>query len=418
MKPLNLEAATIAAVAAAAAVDVKAASAAVDAHDIAPEDFVSHDFGRIWGVVRGMVSAGNAPDLYAVERMLPDIKRPVLVEALLATELTPPEGRLATMADAARRRRIVKALDRVRAMAQDTSTALAATVGEAQRALEAVQAPESSSRTAEGDVVALIDHLEQVAAGKVEPVLPTGIPKLDEFVGGLQKTLTILGSLPGVGKSALLASILRNLGSRGVKVGLFSLEDERSWVVKRITANVCDIPLFVLQTKPLSPGQKSRLEAGASTVFDIMRNFVIDDRPAVTCADIIAGARQMIVRHGVRAIVVDHLGEIRLARSDRHDLDISDVLQQLRALAKMYGVPVVVACHLKRREGGEQDPKLSDFAFSAGVERMARVALALTRSGDSQLRVHVLKQTNGQSGVCLDLDFHPLAGMVHNGGAA
>ena len=124
----------------------------------------------------------------------------------------------------------------------------------------------------------------------------------------------------------------------------------------------------------------------------------------------------MIVRHGCKALIVDHLGEIRLERSDRHDLDIADALQQLRALAKIYGVPVVVACHLKRRDGGTEDPKLSDFAFSAGVERMARVALALTRgAGEDQLRVHVLKQTSGQSGVAVDLNFHSMAGMVHNG---
>ncbi len=417
MKP-TLEVATIATVATAAAIDLAATQAAVDAHDIDPSDFVSPDAGRIWGVVKSLMAAGKVPELFAVEKLLPDVKRPVLVEALLASSVSPPAEKLAVLADTVQRRRIGKALSRVQSMAQDTTTNLAAVVGEAQKALESVQARQTTSTTAEGDVLALIDHLEAVAAGRIEPVIPTGIPKLDEFIGGLQKTLTVIGSLPGVGKSALLASILRNLGSRGVKVGLFSLEDERSWVAKRITADACEIPLFVLQTKPLSAGQKSRLESGSNGVYEIMRNFVIDDRPALTTSDVVAGARQMIVRHGCRAIIVDHLGEIRLSRSDRHDLDISDVLQQLRALAKIYGVPVVVACHLKRRDGGAEDPKLSDFAFSAGVERMARIALALTRNGDDMLRVHVLKQTNGQSGVCLDLEFHKLAGMVHNGGVA
>ncbi len=412
----TLEVATIATVATAAGIDLKAARAAVDEHDIDPADFVSPEAGRIWGAVKALMAADKVPELFAVEKLLPGIKRPALVEALLAADVRPPGEQLGILADTVQRRRIGKALSRVQTMAQDTSTNLAAVVAEAQKALEVVQCREVTSKTAEGDVLALIDHLEAVARGDVEPVIPTGIPKLDEFIGGLQKTLTIIGSLPGVGKSALLASILRNLGSRGVKVGLFSLEDERSWVAKRITADACEIPLFVLQTKPLSAGQKERLENGSRGVYEIMRSFIIDDRPALTTADIVAGARQMIVRHNCRAIVVDHLGEIRLSRSDRHDLDIADVLQQLRALAKIYGVPVVVACHLKRREGGTEDPKLSDFAFSAGVERMARVALALTRgASDEQLRVHVLKQTSGQSGVCVDLEFHKLAGMVHNG---
>lgn len=412
----TLEVSAIADVATAAGIDLKSAQSAVDAVDIDPSDFVDPAAGRIWGVVKALLAAGKVPELFAVEKLLPDIKRPVLVDALLAASVTPPGEKLAVLADTVQRRRIIKALTRVQGMARDTTINLDVVVGEAQKALELVQDRQTTSTTAEGDVLALIEHLEAVAAGTVEPVIPTGIPKLDEFIGGLQKTLTVIGSLPGVGKSALLASVLRNLGARGVRTGLFSLEDSRDWVAKRITADACGIPLFVLQTKPLSRGQKERLEEGSTGVYEIMRSLVIDDRPALTTSDIIAGARQMIVRHGCKVIIVDHLGEIRLARSDRHDLDISDVLQQLRALAKIYGVPVVVACHLKRREGGDRDPKLSDFAFSSGVERMARVGIALTRgASEEQLRVHILKQTSGQSGVCLDLEFHKLAGMVHNG---
>lgn len=412
----SLEISTIATVASAAGLDLEATRTAVDAFDIGASDFEAPHAGRIWGVVRAMLAAGKVPDLFAVEKQLPDVKRAWLVDALIAANLRPPAEQLAVLADTVQRRRIVKALKSVQAMAQDTTTGLAAVVSEAQKALESVQARDIGTATAEGDVLALCDHLEAVARGEVTQVVPTGIPKLDEFIGGLQKTLTVIGSLPGVGKSALLASILRNLGARGVRVGLFSLEDERSWVVKRIVADSCGIPLFVLQTKPLSTGQRQRLDEGANGVFEIMKSIVIDDRPALTTSDVVAGARQMIVRHGCKALIVDHLGEIRLERSDRHDLDIADALQQLRALAKIYGVPVVVACHLKRRDGGTEDPKLSDFAFSAGVERMARVALALTRgAGEDQLRVHVLKQTSGQSGVAVDLNFHSMAGMVHNG---
>lgn len=412
----SLEISTIATVATAAGIDLEGTRSAVDAFDIGPSDFEAPHAGRIWGVVRSMLAAGKVPDLYSVEKQLPGVGRAALVDAMIATNLRPPAEQLAVLADTVQRRRIVKALRSVQVMAQDTTTGLASVVAEAQKALESVQARDIGTATAEGDVLALCDHLEAVARGDVQQVVPTGIPKLDEFIGGLQKTLTVIGSLPGVGKSALLASILRNLGSRGVKVGLFSLEDERSWVVKRIVADSCGIPLFVLQTKPLSVGQRQRLDEGANGVFEIMKSVVIDDRPALSTADVVAGARQMIVRHGCKALIVDHLGEIRLTRSDRHDLDIADALQHLRALAKIYGVPVVVACHLKRRDGGNEDPKLSDFAFSAGVERMARVALALTRgAGDDQLRVHILKQTSGQSGVAVDLNFHSMAGMVHNG---
>ena len=122
----------------------------------------------------------------------------------------------------------------------------------------------------------------------------------------------------------------------------------------------------------------------------------------------------MITRDGVKAIVVDHLGEVRMARTERHDLDITECLQQLRALAKTYGVPVVVACHIRRRDGLLQQhaPVLTDFANSSGIERMARVAIALSRPDEETLAVHVLKQTQGPSGITVALKFLAPSGTV------
>ncbi len=413
----SFEASVVAVVATGAAIDMQATQSACAAHDVEPGDFESPSIGSVWAVVRSMVAKGEVPDVFNIERRLPHIERAALVEMLMTQEMAPPQERLALMADVGQRRRITKALMRVVDMAKNTALELSSTVAEAQKALQSVQCREVMARTSEGDMLALIDHLEAVAKGLVLPVLPTGIHALDALIGGLQKTLTIIGAGPGVGKSALIASIVRNLGLNGTQVGLFSLEDERSWIAKRLAADACGIPLFVLQTKPLTNGQRLRLEEGSSRVYDLLRNVCIDDRPALSTADVVSAARQMIVRDNCKAVIVDHLGEIRLDRSDRHDLDISDVLQQLRALAKVYQVPVVVACHLKQAVGHGDEPKLNDFAFSAAVSRMARVAIGLSRPGGSEdiIRATVLKQTNGQSNVFADLNFSKLAGVIANG---
>jgi replicative DNA helicase len=277
-----------------------------------------------------------------------------------------------------------------------------------------------TSATLDGAVLSLLDTLQEIQSGARAPVLASGIEALDAAVGGLQPTLTIIGSLPGVGKSALLVAILRNLAARGVRVGVFSLEDERDAIVQRLTAEGADVPLFVLRNRPLGKQQMHRAGETVERLYSQLRNVVVDDRPAMTAADVVASARDMITRHGCKALLVDHLGEIRLSRSERHDLDIADCLQQLRALAKTYRIPVVVACHLRRREGltKKDEPRLTDFAFSAAIERMARVALGLSRPDDATLRVHVLKQTNGVAGVAVDLSFTGPAGVVANWASA
>lgn len=415
--PLTAEQAAIASFANLAQIDHPQALGLLDSIGVTATDFRDQALAKIWAVVESMVRDGRAPDFYAVKDKAPGVSRDLLSAVLLeSSDVAPPAERLRVVRTNGQRRRIIHALDSVRAVALDTSRPLTEAVAEAQRALEGIHQPETESVTLDAECIALCDQLDEIAAGKREAVMATGIEAIDAVIGGLQRTLTIIGALPGVGKSALLAAMLRNLSAGGRRVGFFSLEDERGWIVRRLVAEAADIPLFVLQNRPLGSHQRDRAWAAIEKMHGQLRTVVVDDRPALTTADVVASARNMLTRHKVEALLVDHLGEIRLTRSDRHDLDIADCLQQLRALAKTYRVPVVVACHLRRREGltVKDDPRLTDFAFSAAVERMARVALGLSKPTEDTLRVHVLKQTNGVSGVCVDLGFSGPAGVVAN----
>ncbi len=270
----------------------------------------------------------------------------------------------------------------------------------------------------DASLFSFLDALDQVQNGRKESVLATGIDALDFLVGGLQRTLTILGALPGVGKSALIAAIVRNLIARNVRVGLLSLEDEGEWVARRLLSEAALVPLFVLGKKPLGPHQMQRVGEASSNLHDHLKNLVCDDTSGMGVPEVLATARRMIAM-GCKAILVDHLGEIRLDRTERHDLDIAHALQELRGLAKTYGVPVVVACHLRRREGltPMDPPRLTDFAFSAAIERMARVALGLYRVKGNNghpdaMGVALLKQTEGPSGFVFDLDVNAMSGTV------
>ena len=413
---VELEVGAVAALAQAAALDLSQAQGLLDASGVQAQDFAEREVAAIWGVVDAMIRDGRTPEFFAVEAKLPKANRKLLERILLQETRGSAKERLRVVRDSGQRRRAARALETVRALVLDTSRPLTEASAEAHKALESIRQTDTTAATLDAEVLAFCDHLDEVAQGRREPVLPTGIEALDAVIGGLQPTLTIIGALPGVGKSGLLAAIVRNLAGRGERVGFFSLEDERGWLVRRLAAEASGVPLFVLQNKPLTKAQQERVATATEKLYRDMAHVVVDDRSGLTTADIVASARDMIVRHRVRALLVDHLGEIRLQRSDRHDLDIADALSQLRALAKTYRVPVVVACHLRRREGLSitDEPRLTDFAFSAAVERMARVGLALSKPNEDTLKVHVLKQTNGRAHVAVDLAFTGPAGVVAN----
>lgn len=421
MKPAELEFQTLKAIGASLVADPSLAAQQLAECGLSSTDFEHPECSRLFAALSILAREQRPLDVVALTKSLGSaVRREAVVAVATSSDFGVLGERARVLRNSVARRRLVSGLEAALRIARDDSAALEQAAAEGQKALESARTAQSAGRKASADLSGLVDRLEQVQLGTHEPVLATGIHQLDETIGGLKKTLTVVGALPGVGKSALLASIVRNLSRRQVKCGVFSLEDEGEWISRRIMSESAAVPLFVLGNKSLHAGQMQRIMDAAPDIHGDLEHVILDDRPGLTTHDIVQSAREMVVTHGARAIFVDHLGEIRLGREhgDRHDLAIGQALQELRTLSKMHKVPVVVFCHVRRRDGlnVSDEPKLTDFAFSASVERMARVALGLSRpDGEETLRVSVMKQTEGKAMVAVDLEFRGPAGLVGNG---
>lgn len=383
--------------------------ATLDATRASAEDCETPEARAIWMLAEKSVRDGIEISPEALAERLP--AQAAEIEAI-ADEMVTGMGTqiLTVFHDKGVRRRYLDSLRTIARIIQDPASSSSAAVAEAQKLLTSWQDETSAIQMMDSSVFALVDEVEAVQCGKVPPVLQSGIEAWDAVMGGLQPTLTMVGAPPGVGKSSLVAGMLRMIALRGVKVGLISLEDERGWLTRRLVSHYCQIPVFVLANQRLYQAQKDRLDQHASEAFDVLANVACDDRSGLTVDDVVASARRMISM-GCKAIFVDHLGEISIARTNRHDLDIADVLRELRVIAKVARVPVIVLAHMKRSDRKDGEPLLSDFAFSAGVERMARVAVGLWRDGDA-LMCSVLKQTQGKSGVAFELNVNKSAAIV------
>lgn len=326
------------------------------------------------------------------------------------------------------RRHMVTIASTLVALASDKSVPAAQALDECQKSLAAMTLGKRETRTALTMLTECVDEMEAVWEGRKEGTLKTGLESLDLVIGGLQPTLIVIGGLPGAGKSALLASIVSNLAAAGHKVGVFSLEDEGKWLTWRFLARDSRVSQFVLRNRKLFPGQSERVAKAFDQLKTYAGNVVVDDRSGLTPDEVVQESRNMIVNHGVKAIFVDHAGELRFrgGHGERHDLELADALSTLRGIAKAHSVPIIVFAHLKRRPGLEpgDEPKLNDFADASAFERKSRIALGLSRKPDSNvLAVTLLKQTNGApmfkgsgGGMTntIRLEFEGLAAMVRD----
>lgn len=340
----------------------------------------------------------------------------VLMDPTADSSSVLPHARV--LRDLSLRRGVLAHLAELRTQLQDGKVAPLEAAAQVAGKLASIAATESRIGTLRDAAAELVDHLDKVNSGAEEAILPTGIRVLDAVIGGLQPTLTLVGALPGVGKSALLATLAQSLARRGKRVGLVSLEDSASWLAWRLLSDESKVDQFVLRHKKLTTGAYQQTVDGFGRMHLYAdRVFLVDGADnGMNIDQVVSSCNALVVLHRCEAIVVDHLGEIAGNGDEaRYDLEVSRHLSKLRGVANRFGVPMVVAAHLRRREGlGPGDvPRLSDFANSSGAERKARVALGLSREPDSDtMHIHVLKNTNGRAGISVQAKFHGAAAML------
>ena len=113
-----------------------------------------------------------------------------------------------------------------------------------------------------------------------------------------------------------------------------------------------------------------------------------------------AFARRWVRQHGMKVLFVDY---IQLVKPDRREatreLEVSGMSASFKAIAKDFGITVVLLAQLNR-EGEGNKPKLSQLRESGGLEQDADIVALLHRSDrdDPALQVITAKHRNGPTG--------------------
>lgn len=206
--------------------------------------------------------------------------------------------------------------------------------------------------------------------------VPSGFTQFDRQTGGFKKgELIIIAARPGIGKTALALQIAKNASELNYPVGIFSSEMSKTDISYRYLSGV-------------SGYSNSELKSGRCDIDKVVDTseallnlpIYIDDTSAITLLEIRAKSRKMILRYGIKMIIVDYLQLMKSTGQTKLE-EVSKLSAGLKSIAKDMNLPVIVLSQLNRRAEDRQDrrPHLPDLRDSGTIEQDADIVMMLWR---------------------------------------
>ncbi|MEC4114551.1 replicative DNA helicase [Myroides pelagicus] len=243
-----------------------------------------------------------------------------------------------------------------------------------------------SSETAQSLVAQAKKRIEEISTKEGLSGLPTGFHLLDELTSGWQPSdLIIIAARPGMGKTAFVLSMARNIAiESGAGVAFFSLEMSSVQLITRLISSETGLNSEKLRTGKLETHEWEQLNV---KVKDLERApLYIDDTPSLSIFDLRAKARRLASQHNIKLIIIDYLQLMTAGGNQKgggnREQEISTISRNLKALAKELDIPVIALSQLSRAvetRGTSKRPLLSDLRESGAIEQDADIVSFIYR---------------------------------------
>jgi replicative DNA helicase len=230
------------------------------------------------------------------------------------------------------------------------------------------------------------------SAGSTLAGLSTGLPSLDQILGGISSTdFVILAGRPGMGKSALAMNMAVHLACRGqvgadgltrpVPVHFFSQEMSGCQLAMRELARSVGLSGSQLRRGVFTDGDMRSMLAARDTYKDAP--ILIDETGGLSLSALASKARRAKRRHGTGLIIVDYLQLMGSGkrRFENRVQEITEITIGLKSLAKELEAPVLALSQLSRacEQRADKRPMLSDLRDSGSIEQDADAVIFVYR---------------------------------------
>ena len=210
-------------------------------------------------------------------------------------------------------------------------------------------------------------------------LIKTCFQGLNNLIVGLkQSRLYVFGARPGVGKTVVGLQLAWEI-AREQDVLFFSLEMDKTDLLKRVVAGELDIDLTLLEKGELT---KDQHRAVGELISSVHNRLIVADKGGQTVAQLRSYLIAVKAKRNVEVVVVDYLQLIAAANPKASAYEkVSQISIDLKNMAKEFNVAVIALAQLNRRVDNKPDdkPNASDLRDSGQIEQDADVIVMLSR---------------------------------------
>lgn len=258
----------------------------------------------------------------------------------------------------------------------------------------------------------VIDVIQKILNKEIELTgLQSGFTTIDRVTGGFKnQELIIIAGRPGMGKTALAIQIAKNIAEFNKPVGMFSCEMSDEAIARRFLSNVSG------KTNVELLNAKCDINQLLKTSEQLLKlGIYIDDTSNITLMELRTKTRKLILRYGIKALIIDYL-QLMKGEGQSREQEVSSISRGLKAIAKDFEIPVIALSQINRESEKSKDKRaqLSDLRESGAIEQDADMVFLLYRpayykidfvtsnnseiSTDSLMIVDIAKNRNGATG--------------------
>lgn len=204
-----------------------------------------------------------------------------------------------------------------------------------------------------------------------------------------------------MGKTTLGLQIAEHVASKGVNVGIISLEMSDYQVIQKILARKTRINSYKMRMSTLEQDDLNKIAIASSEIAELPIHLITN---AMTLQQIETVTRKLKNKKDLSLLIIDYIQLVKnKGKFNNREQEVADITRTLKLLSLELNIAIVGLCQLNRN-ASKNEPTLADLRESGSIEQDADNVLFLYKENEDtegsleDITLKVAKQRAGETG--------------------